>query len=158
MFSLGISPGAEVKVILANSTIPMISEVYKEGNRNFSWPLCDCGYQTSEKDIFGALLKCGNSCCTERSKAIKAHLEKVGSWADVDLNKVFLIDRFDWNKKTQVQQVLGDIKGLVSVPETCNVESLYAYLEQYFTTDLQKRNLSLLVGPGLSEIKTYFGI
>lgn len=52
--------GAKVRVILANTTIPKVVEVLEESHE-FNWPKCECGYQMSEKDRFGNVLKCGNT-------------------------------------------------------------------------------------------------
>lgn len=66
--------GAEVKVILANTTIPKIIEVMKPSD-NFNWPTCGCGYKLSEKDIFGSVLKCQNKgVCSDKYKRWKPQL------------------------------------------------------------------------------------
>jgi len=51
--------GALVRVILANMTIPKVIEVLEE-SEDYQYPVCECGYQFSEKDIFGSSLKCQN--------------------------------------------------------------------------------------------------
>lgn len=44
-----ITPGAIVSIIMANSTIPMVGDSFTEGNGDFMWPTCSCGYNMSEK-------------------------------------------------------------------------------------------------------------
>lgn len=51
--------GAKVRVILANMTIPKVIEVL-EPSEDYQFPKCTCGYQLSEKDIYGSSLKCQN--------------------------------------------------------------------------------------------------
>lgn len=74
-----ITPGAEVGIILANSTIPMVGNVFKPGNGDYMWPACKCGYRLSSKDIYGSLLKCGNPMCSERLGRMRKVLDKTNS-------------------------------------------------------------------------------
>lgn len=132
-----ITPGAEVSVILANSTIPMISDVYSGGNGDFSFPVCSCGYQMSEKDVYGSNLKCGNPECTERIERMTKYLERVGI-GGLDLNSFLVIDRFKWqetgiNMDVLISTVLYDRKG-----------DYYQYLSSFMKTELQRRNLDLV--------------
>ena len=131
-----ITPGAEVGIILANSTIPMVGEVFKQGNGDYQFPTCPCGYKMSEKDIYGSLLKCGNPDCSERlGRQIKS-LEKNG----LDLNKLLVIDRFKWeNSGIDKDTLLGYVKN-------DDKDGFITYLKSFLKTDLQKRNLDL-VGP-----------
>jgi NAD-dependent DNA ligase len=89
-----ITPGAEVSIILANSTIPMIGDVFSPGNGDYQWPICSCGYKMTEKDVFGSLLKCGNPFCKERSARMTNYLYSLNNILDIDLNKYLVIDRF----------------------------------------------------------------
>lgn len=129
-----ITPGAEVGIILANSTIPMVGEVFKPGNGDYQFPTCPCGYKMSEKDIYGSLLKCGNPECTERLRRQGEALKK-----GLDLNTLLVIDRFKWENAHPDMSILqgyvnsGDEKGFIE------------YLEGFLKTDLQKRNLRLVV-------------
>ena len=91
-----ISPGAEVTIILANSTIPQVHLCLKPGNENYMFPKCSCGYQMSESDIYGARLKCGNRRCSSREERMASYLKLLGNLADLDLNKFLVIDGFKW--------------------------------------------------------------
>lgn len=133
-----ITPGAEVSVILANSTIPMIGEVYKPGNGDYQWPTCSCGYKMSSSDVYGSLLKCGNPKCSERIGRMKNYLGTLNNIMDLDLNKYLIIDRFKW-EDTGI-----NIAGLLKFVEDNDKESYYNYLSSFLTTDLQKRNLNLV--------------
>ena len=94
--SKNITPGAEVSIILANSTIPMVGDVFSPGNGDYQWPTCSCGYTMSEKDVYGSLLKCGNKCCTERYNRMVNYLGGLKNISELDLNKFLVIDRFKW--------------------------------------------------------------
>lgn len=52
--------GAKVRVILSGSTIPKVVEVIEE-SENYQFPKCECGYQLTEDDIYGSVLKCGET-------------------------------------------------------------------------------------------------
>ena len=152
MVKNGISKGARVTVILANSTIPMIDQVIQAGDLNFEWPVCSCGHQMSDKDIYGALLKCSNPECSGRLARMTEYLNTCQSMADVDLNKLLVIDRFDWNKKVKdMPQFLQTIVDAVVNGQDKN--DLKAVLETYITTDLQKKNLNLVVGPAWTALR-----
>jgi len=135
MVENNITPGAEVSIILANSTIPMIGETFKPGNGNFSWPICSCGWQLSEKDVYGSLLKCGNPLCTERIGRMKKYLSEN---TNIDLNKFLVIDRFKW-ENTDVD--LDKIKQLVREGKK---EEYHDYLLSFMSSKLQKRNMELV--------------
>ena len=102
-----ITPGAEVSIIMANSTIPMVGEVYSPGNGDFMWPVCSCGYPLSDKDVYGSLLKCGNPMCTKRIERMRNYLSGISDLLDIDLNKFLVLDRFKWeNTKIDIQTLL----------------------------------------------------
>jgi hypothetical protein len=138
MVENNITPGAEVSIILANSTIPMIGETFKPGNGNFSWPICSCGWQLSEKDVYGSLLKCGNPLCTERIGRMKKYLSEN---TNIDLNKFLVIDRVKW-ENTGI-----DLHKLLEYVAHDDQGGYKLYLESFLTTALQKKNLEL-VAPG----------
>lgn len=139
LISKNITPGAEVSVILANSTIPMIGDVYSPGNGDYQWPTCSCGYTLSEKDTYGSLLKCGNPMCSERIERMKTYLRTLGGdITKLDLNKFLVIDRFKW-ETTTIR--LGE---LLKTVEDMDYEGYYKYLDSFLTTALQKRNLNLV--------------
>lgn len=146
-----ITPGAEVSVVLANSTIPMIGESFTEGDGNFNWPVCGCGYHMSEKDVFGSLLKCGNPCCSTRLDRMRGVLN---SYSDVskelDLNKFLALDRFKW-EQTDIK-----ISTLLSFIESNNASGYYEYLKSFLKTDLQRRNLDLVYGPSFEALTEVF--
>lgn len=136
-----ITPGAEVSIILANSTIPMVGTTWKPGNGDYMWPTCSCGYKMSEKDIYGSLLKCGNPCCSERLERMRNYLSGLSSPGDLDLNKLLVIDRFKW-ENTKI-----DINILLSYVSSGDQSGYHNYLEGFLKTDLQKRNLNLVWEP-----------
>ena len=152
MVKNGVSKGARVTVILANSTIPMIDQVPQPGNLDFEWPTCECGYKMSDKDIYGALLKCSNPDCSGRLRRMTEYLNTCSSMADVDLNKLLVIDRFDWKKKVKdMPQFLTDIVNVIMTGQ--NKSDLENLLLKYITTDLQKKNLALVIGPAWTALK-----
>lgn len=131
----GISAGAEVGIILANSTIPMVGDVFKAGNGDYQWPTCRCGYTMGPDDVYGSNLKCGNPMCTARIERMTNYLENYGLGSAEDLNGLLVIDRFNW-ENTNV-----DISVLLTMP---NEEAFYEYLSSFLKTSLQKRNLALV--------------
>ena len=139
LLTKNITPGAEVSIILANSTIPMVGDCYKPGNGDYMWPTCSCGYKMGSKDIYGSLLKCGNSGCTERLGRMRLYVESLSDvHKDLDLNKLLVLDRFKW-EKTGI-----DMDLLLSFIEQGDSKAYYDYLKSFLTTDLQKRNLDLV--------------
>lgn len=62
MIRMGVGVGATVEVIRSGLTIPKIINVVTP--KEFEFPKCPhCGYQMSEDDLYGSLLKCGNPDC-----------------------------------------------------------------------------------------------
>lgn len=139
LVSKNITPGAKVGIILANSTIPMVGEVFQPGNGDFMWPTCSCGYKMSENDVYGSLLKCGNPMCTERIGRMKSYLGSLGDiHRDLNLNNLLVIDRFKWeDTNVSIDMVLGFV-------ESNNKIDYYNYLMSYMNTDLRKKNLNLV--------------
>lgn len=134
-----ITPGAEVSIILANSTIPMVGQVFSAGNGDFNWPVCECGYKMSENDVYGSLLKCGNKHCTARLSRMYNYLKSLNNiHQDLDLNKLLVIDRFKW-ETTNI-----DINKLLGFIEQNNGKDYYNYLISFMDTTLRKRNLDLV--------------
>jgi hypothetical protein len=133
-----ITPGAEVSVILANSTIPMISDVYSPGNGEYSFPKCSCGYQMSKEDVYGSNLKCGNPLCSERMGRMTTYLNKIGDVWKLDLNAFLVIDRFKWQETGAALDVIIDA--------VCKDDEngYYQYLSSFMKTELQQRNLNLV--------------
>lgn len=132
-----ITPGAKVSIIMANSTIPMVGEVHKPGNGDFNWPVCGCGYQTSKKDIYGSLLKCGNQECTERENRMRKYISGLSQIEDINLDRFLVIDRFKWDGQIQLNELLKTVEK--NMPS-----DFYDLLLKPLTTDLQKRNLELV--------------
>lgn len=133
------TPGAKVNIILANSTIPKINETLSPGNGDYQWPVCECGYKLTGKDIFGLGLKCGNPMCTCRINRMREYLSSLTNVAtDLDLNKLLVIDRFKW-EETDI-----DISKLLGYVESVNAEEYYNYLLSFLNTESQKRNLELV--------------
>lgn len=134
-----VTPGAEVSVILANSTIPMISDVYSGGNGDFSFPKCSCGYEMSQKDIYGSNLKCGNPVCTERINRMRSYLKRLnGNFDNLDLNSFLVLDRFKWQETTVNKSIL------LNLVKEEKMNEYFEYLSSFLKTDLQKRNLELI--------------
>ena len=133
-----ITPGAEVSIILANSTIPMVGKVIKAGNGDYQWPTCTCGHIMSEKDVFGSLLKCSNPDCTERKDRMKNYLGTLKTPGELDLNKFLVIDRFKW-EATDI-----DIQKLIEFARISDPDSYREYLMSYMKTELQKRNMEVV--------------
>lgn len=133
-----ISQGAEVSIILANSTIPMIGDVFSPGTSPIQWPICSCGYQMGPADVYGSLLKCGNRKCTERFNRMFAYLRTVNTVGDINLDTLLVIDRFKFPTDPEIP------KNFVSLVLSGKEEESYKYLESYLTTILQKRTLSLV--------------
>ena len=153
MVESGLSKGALVTVILANSTIPQVSKVVQPGNGDFEWPTCGCGYTLGSKDIYGSLVKCGNPECTEREGRMRSYLLGCSNFGDIDLNKFLILDRFDWNKKTNQQVVLGDLYNLII--SGGNIEDFISYLGSFLVSDLQRKNLNLVAKPAYKTLKEY---
>ena len=133
-----ITPGAEISIILANSTIPMVGDCFGGGNGDFMWPKCTRGYQMSQKDVYGSLLKCGNPDCKERKDRMKSYIYSLSDIMQLDLNKFLVIDRFDWNK-TDV-----DIAVLLRYIVNGDKDGYREYLMSYMNTDLRKKNMDLV--------------
>ena len=133
-----ITPGATISIILANSTIPMVGDVLKPGNGNYMWPKCSCGYQLSQKDVYGSLLKCGNPECTSRISRMTKYLGTLNNPGEVDLNKLLVIDRFKW-ETTSV-----DLSILDEYLRTGNQDDYHEYLRSFMKTDNQRKNLDLV--------------
>ena len=134
-----ITPGAEVSIILANSTIPMIGESFSVGNGDYNWPTCACGYKMGPNDIYGSLLKCGNPMCTERIGRMRAYVDSLADVnSDLDLNTLLVIDRFRWENTTLDKSVL---LGYVKAGDEVGYKD---YLMSFLKTDLQKRNMELV--------------
>lgn len=108
--------GASVRVILSNMTIPKIVETI-EPSEDYQWPVCECGYQTSEKDIFGSSVKCGAKDCDRRFRQWYTPMKQ---YMDVNIgksdrqyyfvtrffsliNQAFNIDRWDAKKQFKLE-------------------------------------------------------
>ena len=144
-----ISPGAEVTIILANSTIPQVHLCLKPGNENYMFPKCSCGYQMSESDIYGARLKCGNRRCSSREERMASYLKSLGNLADLDLNKFLVIDGFKWEgTDVDITEILNYVNMFVSWTGTTEPDfynQYRDYLMSYMNTEARKRNLELVV-------------
>lgn len=150
MLSTGLSKGAKVTIILANSTIPQVSEVLEKGNLDFEWPICSCGHQMGPTDIYGALLKCGNPDCTERYHRMYSYLCTLRGYSDLNLDKLLVIDRFRWSEKANLSSVIPEVWRIVK--ENLGSDSLRDYLGNFMSTDLQKRNLDLVIKPAYKAL------
>ena len=146
-----ITPGSEVSIILANSTIPMIGDVFSPGNGDYQWPTCSCGYKMSSNDVYGSLLKCGNTMCSERIDRMMGYLSSLSDVPrQLDLNKYLVIDRFKW-EDTSIS-----INSLLDTVVNNDKKSYYEYLNSFLTTDLQKRNLNLVWEASFNCLRNYY--
>lgn len=134
-----ISPGAEVGIILANSTIPMVGSVFSPGNGDFRWPTCECGYKLGVADIYSSLLKCGNPLCTKRLGRMRVYLDSINDIPkDLNLNNFLVIDRFRW-ENTGI-----DLSVLLGLVKDDKKAEYHDYLKSFLSTDLQRKNLELV--------------
>lgn len=154
MVESGLSRGAKVTVILANSTIPQVANVIEPGNRDYQWPTCSCGYQMGPEDIYGIRLKCGNHMCTERLERMTGYLGKIKDPREINLTKLMVLDGFDWTKKVPDYPRFLDMV-LKIVSENRGVAALYIFLERFLSTPLQKKNLNLVIHPVYESIRQY---
>lgn len=139
MVKKNVTPGATVGIILANSTIPMIGDVFSPGDGNFQWPKCSCGYQMSAVDVYGSLLKCGNPGCSERLGRMRAYLGSLLNISvELDLNKLLVLDRFKW-EDTGIS-----VSDLLKYVENQDTQGYYNYLLSFLSTNLQRKNLDLV--------------
>jgi hypothetical protein len=146
-----ITAGAQVGIILANSTIPKVGDVYSPGDGNYSWPVCKCGYPLGSSDIYGSLLKCGNQLCTSRMERMNKYIGGLRDiHKDIDLGKLLVIDRFDWTTTTV------DIDRLLSYVEVGDKNSYCDYLLSYMKTGLQKRNMNLVWEASFEVLKSFY--
>jgi hypothetical protein len=133
-----ITRGAEVSIILANSTIPMVGETFEEGNGDFEWQTCSCGYQLGPSDVYGSLLKCGNPMCSDRMDRMRKYISRVPTIELLDFNRFLVIDRFNWSDvRLDRQKILGFI-------QSNDPDGYKAYLMSFMSTPLQKRNMELV--------------
>lgn len=153
MVDTGLSKGAKVTIILANSTIPQVSKVLVPGNGDFEWPTCGCGHKLGPSDIYGSLVKCGNPMCTERENRMRNYLSSVRSFQDIDLNKLLILDRFDWNKKSDVKILLSSLYQILK--DDLGIDTFRRYLGSYLSSDLQRKNLELVSGPAYKVLLEY---
>ena len=144
-----ISPGAEVSVILANSTIPMIGECFKPGNEDYMFPKCSCGYQMSDADIYGSRLKCGNTRCSSREARMREYLKSLDFLDKLNLNVFLVIDGFKWeNTDVSITKIIKLVEDCISWTEEVDPGFYLQYREylmSYMNTDARKRNLDLVV-------------
>ena len=133
-----ITPGAVVSIILANSTIPTVSEVFSGGNGDYKFPVCSCGYQLSGADFYGSNLKCGNPLCKKRMDRMTKTVRAEADIFHLDLNKFLVIDRFKW------QETNIDTVALIHFVIQDNEVAYHDTLMSYMKTDLQQRNMELV--------------
>lgn len=153
MIDSGLSKGAKITVILANSTIPQVSQVIQPGNGDFEWPTCECGYKIGPLDIYGALVKCGNPECIKRETRMRSYLMKCSNFMEIDLNRLLILDRFDWSKKTNSPTILPDL--LKIIQEDQGIDTFITYIGSFLSTEAQKRNLTLVAKPAYKTLLEY---
>lgn len=110
LMAMKMGVGAKVVVILSNMTIPKIIKVL-EPSEEYNFPKCQCGYQTTPKDVVGSTVKCNNhEVCTKRvSDRLNRLLNFYEEWSGSKenyiayhihslINTIFCIDRWDASK------------------------------------------------------------
>lgn len=146
-----ISPGAEVSIILANSTIPMVGDCLSPGNGDYMFPQCSCGYQMSEKDIYGSRLKCGNHRCSAREARMTNYLGTLSDLSDINLDTFLVIDGYKWDSKALVPILLEIAIEEADYRFSCGTIIPVRYnkyrdtLMSWMNTDSRRRNLDLVV-------------
>lgn len=154
MLESGLSPGAKVTIILANSTIPQVSKVISPGNLDYNWPTCKCGWKLGPKDIYGTLVKCGNPECTYREERMRKYLRSCSSFSDIDLNRLLILDRWNWDKK--ISNLSNFLVGLYNIlKNNLGYDRFLEYLSAPLTTDLLRRNLKLVSKPAYKTLLEY---
>jgi hypothetical protein len=102
----------------------------------------------SEKDIYGARLKCGNRRCSSRESRMAEYLKSLDYLVTMDLNKFLVIDGFKWeNTDVDINKILKLVHEEINW--TSDIDpGFYAqyrdYLMSYMNTDARKRNLDLV--------------
>ncbi len=111
-----------------------------------------------QKDTFGSLLKCGNPMCTERLERMRKYLGTCKTSEAINPDRFLIIDR---TKLTEIPGLMmtlidGIRSGVITGPDGIKTE-----LEKTLKTNLQRRNIMLVVGPAytaLSEWITSLGL
>lgn len=80
--------GSVVRIILSGGTIPKVEKVISEAE-DFQYPVCECGYQLSEKDVLGSVLKCGNPECSLKLEVYRDEIRSHLGWESYE----------DWNEE-----------------------------------------------------------
>ena len=142
-----IGPGAVVSLVMAQEVIPTVKKCISPGG-TITYPTCTCGYQMSDKDIYGSRLKCGNTRCSVREDRMKNYLRSLGDISELDLNKFLVIDGLDLGKldidKYRLIEIATEyISG--SEPDRDFFGEFRGYLAGYMNTDARRRNLDLVV-------------
>lgn len=135
----GIGPGAVVSIVMAQEVIPTIKKCISPGGP-IDFPTCSCGYKMSASDIYGSRLKCGNIRCSTREARMTDYLQnKMGTWDNLDLNKLLVIDGFNFGS-TDI-----DTAKLLDLVEKDLYDKFREYLMSYMNTENRKRNMDLVV-------------
>lgn len=155
--------GAKVKVILANLTIPQIIETIVP-SENYNWPKCSCGYQMSDKDIFGSTLKCqSESMCQDKYRIWVSEYKSYVSYCitnsvDRDWCKVLDIclhlDRWNADSKLTINKTSSEfsslIEGLIESSITNDrVRFLELITKSFRLSELNMRNLKANLGTSI---------
>lgn len=152
IFRDNISKGALVSVTMRNSTIPCIENCLKEGNGDFNLPICECGYKLTENDVYGNNLKCQNPDCIGRLNRMVHYLEGK-EINEIDLNKLLVIDRFDFDKKINKSDLLNKIIYYSNFSEF--KELLVKELSYIKFTNIQRKMINLQINPLVKAIKIW---
>ena len=91
--------------------------------------------------------------CTERENRMRNYLSSVRSFQDIDLNKLLILDRFDWNKKSDIKILLSSLYQILK--DDLGIDTFRRYLGSYLSSDLQRKNLELVSGPAYKVLLEY---
>ena len=157
MMNMRFGVGAKIKVILANLTIPKIIEVI-EPSDDYRFPQCECGYQLTEEDIFGSVLKCTDMEVCKMKVDLWSEEHKNCNpdklfWKDwlsdnfLDWMNWFKIDRWDSHKNCKIDRLehaKPEISMLIDMITSYNYYEFYKFIPNLFNfSSLQILNLQI---------------
>jgi NAD-dependent DNA ligase len=164
--------GSKVRVILANMTIPKVIEVI-ESSEDYQFPKCGCGYQLSEKDTYGATLKCQNEeeCSWKVTNWYREFIKEIIDYPDcinVPKDKFFenelwwilsylKIDR--WSPEDKYLNKIDQVEfanTLFNLIEANDFDTFFNLIESnFYFTDLNLCNLNINAASTFSMLKLF---
>lgn len=153
LMAMKMGVGAKVVVTLANMTIPKVIKVL-EPSEDYNFPKCQCGYQTTPKDVVGSTVKCNNhELCTKRFNDRLIRLQKsYEKWSSDKesyiahnlhsvINTAFCIDRWDsskYNKRTY-EDIYADLITLLH--KGCTIQEFESFMVRSYNIQGNARTL-----------------